>query len=257
MNALEEKWNKSKSPNISWGFFYIYNMEYEIFYNFVTLMHNPIQNPLKTYLTKTPFWLKALYPFEIWKVKNSPKTVYLTFDDGPIPEVTPQVLEVLKSFDVKATFFCIGDNVKKHPKVFQMIVDDGHQTGNHTFNHLKGWQTETETYMENATLCEAALEEHKPISSWLFRPPYGKIKRAQSKALRSKGYKIVMWDILSADYDCEITPEKCYQNSINKVEDGSIIVFHDSLKASKNMLYALPKTIKTLQEQGFKFDIIR
>ena len=178
--------------------------------------------------------------------------MYLTFDDGPIPEVTPWVLEVLAQHDVKATFFCIGDNVKKNKAVYEQVLQAGHKIGNHTFNHLKGWETATDLYLENVEKCEKELTNKDK----LFRPPYGKIKPLQSKTLRKRGFKIIMWDVLSEDYNVDITPEMCLKNVLDNAESGSIIVFHDSLKAYKNLKYALPKTIVALKNKGMKFDVI-
>ena len=209
---------------------------------------------------KTNRWIKKIFNNLIWDKPNSENKIYLTFDDGPIPDVTEWVLDVLKSENIKATFFCIGDNIKKHPEVYKRILKEGHQTGNHTFNHLNGWKTKTNYYVDNFKLCET---EHLklPIAigtehSFLFRPPYGKIKVSQSKAIRQLGYKIIMWDVLSYDFDSTISVEKCLENVISNTEQGSIIVFHDSLKAEKNLKYALPKAIQILKNKGFVFDVI-
>ena len=209
---------------------------------------------------KTNKWIKKIFNNLVWDVPNSENKIYLTFDDGPIPEVTEWVLDILKSEGIKATFFCIGDNIKKHPEIYKRILIEGHQTGNHTFNHLNGWKTETNHYIDNFKLCET---EHLklPIAigtehSFLFRPPYGKIKPSQSKAIRQLGYKIIMWDVLSYDFDPTISVEKCLENVISNTEQGSIIVFHDSLKAEKNLRFALPKAIQILKDKGFVFDVI-
>ena len=210
---------------------------------------------------KTNKWIKKIFNNLVWDIPNSDKKIYLTFDDGPIPEVTEWVLDILKSKEIKATFFCIGDNIQKYPEVYKRILAEGHQTGNHTFNHLNGWKTETNHYIDNFKLCET---EHLklPIAigtehSFLFRPPYGKIKPSQSKAIRQLGYKIIMWDVLSYDFDSTITLEKCLENVISNTEQGSIIVFHDSVKAEKNLKYALPKAIQILKDKGFVFDVIK
>ena len=209
---------------------------------------------------KTNKWIKKIFNNLVWDIPNSDKKIYLTFDDGPIPEVTEWVLDILKSEEIKATFFCSGDNIKKHPEVYKRILAEGHQTGNHTFNHLNGWKTETNHYIDNFKLCET---EHLklPIAigtehSFLFRPPYGKIKPSQSKAIRQLGYKIIMWDVLSYDFDPTISVEKCLENVISNTEQGSIIVFHDSVKAEKNLKYVLPKAIQILKDKGFVFDVI-
>ena len=205
---------------------------------------------------KTNKWIKKIFNNLVWDVPNSENKIYLTFDDGPIPEVTEWVLDILKSEGIKATFFCIGDNIKKHPNVYKRILAEGHQTGNHTFNHLNGWKTENRHYIENFKLCETEHLKLNTENSFLFRPPYGKIKPSQSKAIRNLGYKIIMWDVLSYDFDSTISTEKCLENVISNTEQGSIIVFHDSLKAEKNLKYALPKAIQILKDKGFVFDVI-
>ena len=205
---------------------------------------------------KTNKWIKKIFNNLVWDIPNSENKIYLTFDDGPIPEVTEWVLDLLKSEDIKATFFCIGDNIKKYPEVYKRILSEGHQTGNHTFNHLNGWKTETKSYLGNFKLCETEHLKLNTEHSFLFRPPYGKIKPSQSKAIRQLGYKIIMWDVLSYDFDPTISVEKCLENVISNTEQGSIIVFHDSLKAEKNLKYALPKAIQILKNRGFVFDVI-
>ena len=205
---------------------------------------------------KTNKWIKKVFNNLVWDIPNSDKKIYLTFDDGPIPEVTEWVLEILKSEEIKATFFCIGDNIKKHPEVYKRILSEGHQTGNHTFNHLNGWKTKTKSYLGNFKLCETEHLKLNTEHSFLFRPPYGKIKPSQSKAIRQLGYKIIMWDVLSYDFDSNISAEKCLEHVISNTEQGSIIVFHDSLKAEKNLKYALPKAIQILKNKGFVFDVI-
>ena len=205
---------------------------------------------------KTNKWIKKIFNNLVWDIPNSEKKIYLTFDDGPIPKVTEWVLDLLKSEEIKATFFCIGDNIKKHPEVYKRILSEGHQTGNHTFNHLNGWKTKTKSYLGNFKLCETEHLKLNTEHSFLFRPPYGKIKPSQSKAIRQLGYKIIMWDVLSYDFDPTISVEKCLENVISNTEQGSIIVFHDSLKAEKNLKYALPKAIQILKNRWFVFDVI-
>jgi len=201
------------------------------------------------YLVKSPLLLKWYYPSLTWHKSRREKAIYLTFDDGPIPDVTAFVLKTLKSFDVKATFFCIGDNIRKHPDLFEQIIAEGHQIGNHTYNHLKGWKTETRTYIENFKNCQQLM------ATTLFRPPYGRIKKKQIAGIKSllPTTEIIMWDILSGDFDQTLSPEKCYQNVIKHTTNGSIIVFHDSLKAFERLAYALPKAIKVLKDQGYTF----
>ena len=208
------------------------------------------------YWVKTNKLIKLIFNKLIWDIPNSEKKIYLTFDDGPIPGVTEWVLDLLKEENIKATFFCIGDNVKKHPDVFKRILSEGHQTGNHTFNHLNGWKTNTNEYIENFKLYEAELLKLNIKNSFLFRPPYGKIKTQQSRIIRKLSYKIIMWDVLSYDFDNSITPERCLENVISNTQQGSIIVFHDSIKSEKNLKFALPKAIKVLKEKGFVFDVI-
>lgn len=205
---------------------------------------------------KTNKWIKKIFNNLVWDISNSDKKIYLTFDDGPIPDVTEWVLDFLKSEEIKATFFCIGDNIKKHPEVYKRILAEGHQTGNHTFNHLNGWKTETNHYIDNFKFCETECLKLNTEHSFLFRPPYGKIKPSQSKGIRQLGYKIIMWDVLSYDFDPTISAEKCLENVISNTAQGSIIVFHDSLKAEKNLKYALPKAIQILKNKGFVFDVI-
>jgi peptidoglycan/xylan/chitin deacetylase (PgdA/CDA1 family) len=221
------------------------------------------------YLVKSPQLLKWYYSSLIWNKPRNNKVIYLTFDDGPIPIVTQFVLKTLNEFNVKATFFCIGDNIIKHPEVFEQLKKDGHAVGNHTFNHLKGWKTDDETYVENVLKCQELTQTN------LFRPPYGRIRKSQIRLLESEirnpksevgslkcnselktqdlRLKIIMWDVLSGDFDTTIDGEKCYKNVINHVENGSIIVFHDSLKAFERLEYALPKVLKFLTEQGYSF----
>ncbi|GAB1463954.1 polysaccharide deacetylase family protein [Pedobacter sp.] len=202
------------------------------------------------YTVRPPFFLKWYYPNLIWNKATDKKTVYLTFDDGPIPNVTEFVLNTLKSFNVKGTFFCIGDNINKHPQIFERIKKEGHAIGNHTYNHLKGWETDNKTYMDNFWKCQELTETN------LFRPPYGRIKKSQISNLKSQtsNLEIIMWDVLSGDFDTKLSPEKCYQNVIKNVRNGTIIVFHDSLKAWDRLAYALPKTIEYLLAKGYRFE---
>lgn len=204
------------------------------------------------YLIKSPLLLKWYYPSLLWNKSRTEKVIYLTFDDGPIPNVTDFVLKTLKVFNAKATFFCIGDNIVKHPEVFERVKNDGHAIGNHTFNHLKGWKTDNETYLQNTLKCQELTQTN------LFRPPYGRIKKSQISNLKSQipGLKIVMWDVLSGDFDTQLSPEKCYQNVIKHTENGSIIVFHDSLKAFDRLSYALPKVLAYFSEKGFTFSTL-
>ncbi|WP_293895987.1 polysaccharide deacetylase family protein [Flavobacterium sp.] len=206
---------------------------------------------------KTNRFVKRIFPNYIWDIPNNENKVFLTFDDGPTPEITEWTLEQLKKYDAKATFFCIGNNIEKHSEIFQKLIQDNHAIGNHTINHLKGWETSTDEYVKNTRKCSLIIEKQEARSKKqekgkaLFRPPYGKIKPSQSRVLRKLGYKIIMWDVLSYDFDQTITPEKCLENVLKNVESGSIIVFHDSLKAEQNLRYVLPKTLAFLKEKGF------
>jgi peptidoglycan-N-acetylglucosamine deacetylase len=197
-------------------------------------------------IANIPKVLKKIYPLLNWDETPDGNEVFLTFDDGPIPEVTPWVLEKLKEYDVKATFFCIGDNVLKHPKIYQRILDEGHAVGNHTHKHLKGWNTDDGTYLKDI---ENAGEF---ISSNLFRPPYGRIKKSQIKLIQSLNYHIIMWSILSGDYNKNRSPEACFNNVKRNLKPGSVVVFHDSIKADNNMRYALEKTLIFMRENNFK-----
>ncbi|TDQ07556.1 polysaccharide deacetylase family protein [Pedobacter metabolipauper] len=202
------------------------------------------------YLVKSPLLLKWYYPSLTWSRSSDQKVIYLTFDDGPIPDVTTFVLKTLKSFNAKATFFCIGDNICKHPYIFEQIKNDGHSIGNHTFNHLKGWVTPDDVYLENFQKCQELTGTN------LFRPPYGRIKRSQITKLRSMlpDLNIVMWNVLSGDFDIELDPKKCCSNVIRNTGNGSIVVFHDSLKAYERLTYALPEVLKHFSKMGYRFD---
>jgi peptidoglycan/xylan/chitin deacetylase (PgdA/CDA1 family) len=201
---------------------------------------------------RTPFFLPLLYPTLTWRIPTSEKELYLTFDDGPFPGPTDFVLEQLERFSAKATFFCIGDNVRKHPLLYRRVVDAGHSTGNHTFNHLNGWKTQRDNYKQNIEQCdEVMIQNNASYKAKLFRPPYGKITRSQIRQL--KDYRIVMWDVLSVDYNKNLSPERCARNTIAAVRPGSIILFHDSIKAQGNMTYALPRVLEHFTERGFIF----
>lgn len=189
-----------------------------------------------------------MYPKRLWSLPDRKNELFLTFDDGPIPEVTPWVLDCLKAYNAKATFFCIGENVQNHPDLFKRILDEGHSVGNHTFDHLKGWYTNPETYIENVIKAEAEMKPFLGNSFlqkdyFLFRPPYGKLTSRQAKILQNEGYMIVMWDVLSFDWDLSVSEEQCFKNVLENVQDGSIVVFHDSLKAERNLRYCLPRLL--------------
>ncbi|MBS1507367.1 MAG: polysaccharide deacetylase family protein [Bacteroidetes bacterium] len=207
-------------------------------------------------LFRTPFFLPRFYPSLLWRVPTDKKELFLTFDDGPVPGPTEFVVNTLQSYQAKATFFCIGDNVRKHPTIFAKVLNGGHAVGNHTFNHLKGWSTSRQSYLENIHECEAQFQQHGISSSNLFRPPYGRITSSQIRALKP-GYKIVMWDVLTSDYSRSLSPEHCLKGSIEATRPGSIIVFHDSLKAERNMTYALPRLLDYFSNQGYVFRTLR
>ena len=199
---------------------------------------------------KTPKLISRTLKDFVWSVPNANNDIFLTFDDGPIPEVTPWVLDVLKSLSVKATFFCVGDNISKHPSIFKRILNEGHSVGNHTYNHLNGWNTDFNTYSENITKTQEVLNSFG-IQSRLFRPPYGKLKPGQSKFLNENHYNIVMWDVLSKDYLQTIKKEQVKSNILNNAASGSIIVCHDNVKAFRNLKAVLESTIVELVHRGF------
>lgn len=207
---------------------------------------------------KTNRLVKLLFPKYVWHMPHNTNSVYLTFDDGPTPEITAWILGQLDEYNAKATFFCIGQNIEKHPNIFYKIIAAGHAVGNHTYNHLKGWKTSTKAYVDNVKKCAALIQSipENNTSSALFRPPYGKIKPSQSKKLRNLGYTIIMWDVISMDFDQRISAEQCLENVLRHVESGSIIVFHDSVKASPHLQYILPKVLFFLQQKGFVCDSI-
>jgi peptidoglycan-N-acetylglucosamine deacetylase len=203
------------------------------------------------YFVKTPWWIKKAFPSYTWSVATKEKVLYLTFDDGPHPEITPFVLNELKKFNAHATFFCVGKNVLAFPEIYKQLLYEGHVVGNHTQNHLNGWKTSNDVYMKDIA------EASRCIDSNLFRPPYGRITRFQAKhlsaAMKAQKAKVIMWDILSADFDKEVSAEQSLQFVIFRSSPGSIIVFHDSEKAFDKLRYVLPKVLQHFTEQGFKF----
>ncbi len=201
------------------------------------------------YLVRPSYLIKSIYPKAVWRMGETEKKLYLSFDDGPIPEITPWVLDILQEYEIKATFFCVGDNVEKYASIFNRIKAEGHAIGNHTYNHLNGWKTHSADYYKN-------IAKAKDItSSTLFRPPYGKMKNTQYKTILNH-YKIIMWDVLSGDYDKNTSPEKCLDNVLTNYRNGSIIVFHDNRKAWNNLQYALPKFIEHALSKGYVFELI-
>lgn len=234
---------------------------------------------MKSYLVKTPKLVQWLFPQRVWAFSRKEPNIYLTFDDGPIPEVTPWVLELLKQHNAKATFFCIGDNVKKNPEIFKTILAEGHSIGNHTFHHIKGTEKNTGDYIKDVELFEKEVtslnlevratsdEKNIPLTTHhslltartsslvtrtsLFRPPYGKMTSTQATAVRKKGYNIVMWDVLSADFDTPISASTCLENVLKHIKKGSVVVFHDSLKAEEKLRYVLPKVLDFVDRKGW------
>ncbi|MDD4971164.1 MAG: polysaccharide deacetylase family protein [Paludibacter sp.] len=185
----------------------------------------------------------------LWRKNSSEKVIYVTFDDGPVPEVTPRVLDMLDEYNLKATFFCVGENVEKYPELYNDILRRGHKTGNHTYNHLKGVSVSTEDYVANVQ------KASEIIDSRLFRPPYGRINYKQKKALR-KDYEIVMWDVITQDYNTNLTPKNILQNIKRYSRNGSLVVFHDSIKAERNMLTVLPRAIEYWNSKGYRFEVL-
>jgi len=198
------------------------------------------------YLIHTPNFIQNLFPNFIWRIPSEKKVLYLTFDDGPIDDVTPWVLDQLTAHNAKATFFCVGENIERNPEIFKRIGDDGHTTANHTNNHLSGWASENVPYFHNVRKCAHLVD------SDLFRPPYGRMKPRQAQFLL-RHYRIVMWDVLSADFDPGINEQQCLNNVLNNTKPGSIIVMHDSLKAKTNMQYTLPRVLEHFSALGYTF----
>lgn len=201
------------------------------------------------FIEQTPRCFRYIMPKAVWRLPKEEKTVFLTFDDGPIPEVTPYVLELLREKNIKATFFCVGDNVRKYPEIFKQVMTEGHQIGNHTFNHLQGFKNNLDYYADNVERADAL------INSPFFRPPHGQFSFFHKWKLR-KNYAIILWDLVTRDYNRKLSGEEVFSIVQKYVRNGSIIVFHDSLKAEKNLRYALPKTIDFLIKEGYKFEVI-
>lgn len=209
---------------------------------------------------KTPSILKHLYPNLLWDKKRATSTqqapcLYLTFDDGPVPEVTPFVWDTLAQFEAQATFFCVGENVARYPYLYQEILRLQHRVGNHTYHHLNGWKTNSAAYQADVERCDQVLRTHHPLEetpSQLFRPPYGKIRRRQIARLRTD-YTLVMWDILSGDFDATFDANTCLRKSIQHTQPGTIIIFHDSYKARKNLTYVLPRYLEHFARLGYAF----
>ena len=205
------------------------------------------------YLVKTPFWLRAFYPSCTWKMPGTEKVIYLSFDDGPHIEATPFVLAELKKYNAKASFFCIGKNVAAHQNLYAAIIEQGHTVGNHTYDHVNGWKTNTDMYIQNIELAG------KLIQSNLFRPPYGRITSAQIKKIKADKtlpQEIIMWDVLSGDFDLTLSAEACSKNVIKNTTARSIVVFHDSAKALERLKIALPAMLAHFSSLGYSFKAI-
>ena len=200
-------------------------------------------------IEQIPSLLRGVYLGVTWRKSQQEKVIYLTFDDGPIPEVTPWVLDILDQYQIKATFFCVGENVMRYPEIYEDIIKRGHRTGNHTFNHKRGFFTDTRDYLDNV---EKATQY---IDSDLFRPPHGEMRRAQLKFLRNN-FKVIQWDVITRDYNQNLSEDKAFKIVKRYARNGSIIVFHDSLKAEKNMRYSMPKSIEFLLQKGYTFGVL-
>ncbi len=205
---------------------------------------------------KTPTILQKILPGVEWKVNTTEKNIYLTFDDGPIPELTNKILHILAQFDAKATFFCVGDNVRKHPEIFKAILAAEHSVGNHTQHHLKAWKSDKKDYLNDIDACDYYIQQHHRPKTKLFRPPYGQITPRLAKTISKLGYRIIMWDVLSKDYNRKIDTDIIIKKTIKHSKAGSIIVFHDNLKAQDNILLTLPVYLKHFTELGFKFSAL-
>jgi len=201
------------------------------------------------FLHRSPFWLQWLLSDYTWRINTPEKVIYLTFDDGPIPQVTEEVIKTLDAYQAKATFFCIGDNIRKHPTIFQELKKQGHSIGNHTFNHLNGWKTDTETYIDNFYRCQDIME----TETNLFRPPYGRIRKAQFERLPSNT-RVIMWDVLTGDFSPKIKPDKALGKSKLLCRPGTILLLHDSIKAHKSMSYILPGLLDYFSERAYRFE---
>lgn len=200
------------------------------------------------YWVHIPRWFQRLLPWFWWRLSaNAPPTLYLTFDDGPTPEITAEVLKMLAPYKAQATFFCLGKNVDAHPHLYREIIDKGHAVGNHTYSHANGWQTNLHSYLEEAARAKRCIQ------SALFRPPYGRILPHQAWALRKKGYRIVMFDVLSGDFDISLNGQQCAQNVIEHARPGSIVLFHDSVKAWPRLQKCLPQILEHFAREGYCF----
>ena len=200
-------------------------------------------------LVRPPRLLRSFYKGSLWRMDKKEPIIYLTFDDGPIPELTPWILDTLKEYNIKATFFCVGDNINKNPTIFERILQEDHQVGNHTYNHVKGWKMNKSGYIDNIEKCQILTKTK------LFRPPYGRIKKSQFLDI-VKDYEVVFWDVLSYDYDKMTSAKKCLNNCIKYSRNGSIVVFHDNIKAQKNLKFVLPLYIEHFLKLNYKFAVL-
>jgi peptidoglycan-N-acetylglucosamine deacetylase len=199
------------------------------------------------YIVKKPTWFRWLLPGTLWEVKTAKKELYLTFDDGPHPVATPFILEQLQKYDAKGTFFCLGGNVQKYKQLYDEVISEGHSVGNHSYSHLDGWRSDSNTYVND--VLKASTIIHSP----LFRPPYGHIRRNAVKTLKQLGFKTVIWTVLAGDFDSATTGEKCFKNVITNTKAGSIIVFHDNDIALCNLRYSLPRVLQYFTDKGYTF----
>jgi peptidoglycan/xylan/chitin deacetylase (PgdA/CDA1 family) len=209
------------------------------------------------YPFRIPSFIQRVFPKYLWSKSMDEEVIYLTFDDGPTPEITPWVLNLLEQYNAKATFFCIGKNLRQHPVLVRQIVEQQHKIGNHSFSHLKGWQTKSKNYINDilqaAEIIQSTTNNTAINQKLLFRPPYGQITKTQANVLIDKGFTIVLWDILTGDFDPNLNPEKSLKKTLKNTKPGSIVVFHDSLKAKKNLQYILPNVLKHWSQQGYQF----
>ena len=205
------------------------------------------------YFKKTPGWLYRVFPQALWKMDEANKKIYLTFDDGPIPQLTPWVLSTLDEYDAKATFFYVGDNIRKHPALFEKALKADHSIGNHTYNHLRGWKTPSAVYLDNIEKCEAQIQAVSGGQSRrLFRPPYGQLTFSLARSIAGS-YRIVMWDYLTGDFDPSLSPEKCHHGAIRKVGAGSIVIYHENVKANASIRFSLPLFLEHFSQLGYQF----
>ncbi len=204
---------------------------------------------MSMYFIKTPEILKRIYPNQVWSYPVSDKKLYLTFDDGPTPNITEWVLRELKKYSARATFFLVGQNAERYPEIVSRIKKEGHAIGNHTYRHVNGWMTSPKPYQKDVLKCDEILHTK------LFRPPYGRITRSQTRMMMNR-YRVIMWDVLSGDFDHSITAERCLKNVIENTLSGSIVVFHDSMKAADRLQYVLPRTLDHFSAKGYSFDRI-